>query len=49
MENGEFWENALQQTGVACEDILAKIRESNLRRLSAVRIVVMKNTAIFRS
>lgn len=44
MENGEFCENALQQTRVAREDVLAKIRESNTLQLGDVRVVVLENT-----
>ena len=44
MENGRFCEEALRQTRVAREDVLAKIRTANALRLDDVRAVVLENT-----
>lgn len=44
MENGRFCEEALHQTRVAREDVLAKIRGANALKLEDVRAVVLENT-----
>ena len=44
MENGIFCEEALRQSRVAREDVLAKIRTANALDLAAVRAVVLENT-----
>lgn len=44
MENGIFCEEALRQTRIAREDVLAKIRAANALDLAAVRAVILENT-----
>ncbi len=44
MENGRFCEEALRETRVAREDVLAKIRGANAPSLEDVRAVVLENT-----
>ncbi len=44
MENGRFCEEALRQTRVAREDVLAKIRTANALSLDNVQAVVLENT-----
>ena len=44
MRDGEFCEDALDETRVAKSDVIAKLREANALELSKVRAVVLETT-----
>ncbi len=44
MRDGEFLQAALNATRVAEDDLIAKLREANVRDLSDVRAVVLETT-----
>lgn len=44
MRDGRFLEPALKQTRVAEADVMAKLREANVRNLAEVRAVVLETT-----
>ncbi len=44
MRDGEFFEQALKQTRVAKDDLIAKLREANVLHLSQVRAAVLEAT-----
>ena len=44
MRNGEFCEDALEETRVAKSDVIAKLREANALELAKVKAVILETT-----